>query len=478
LPPKGKTPRPGIIVGGFPRHSGAIDYLTYSNAGHVLCLGPTRSGKTASTMKPTLLTWPHSVIVYDPKGETWRDSAGWRHKEAHNIVLRFAPAELHNTIAWNPFEHVRRGTPFEFRDVANIITPIADPHGKGPTDHWEPSAANLLVGVALFLGTQPCGCTLTGCLTMIDGPAHPQTGVQAWLTAMAQHSTPQIAQVGNGLLATASRERASIISTARRLLAIYRDPVVAKNTAHSDFRIADLMDADRPVSLYIETRGEDELRLRPLVRLFLWLAIGQLISNTEPHRRPLIAAIDEVASLGQMEPLEMMLSKSAGSDVYGLLLTQDRADILAAYGPNERITANCHVLVAHAPNNADTARWLSTKTGQTTVVTEEVSEAQSSGSQRSQNRSYRSVARPVLTPDEVSRLRLPVRDAEGQITGPGETLIFQAGQHVIRGVQSLGFLDPEYRRRMAIPAPATMRAVSRSSVVDTGRPGPGRTHLS
>jgi type IV secretion system protein VirD4 len=416
------------------------------------------------------------MLIYDPKGELWRQSAGWRYGEARNTVLRFAPAELTNTICWNPFDRVRIGTPFEFRDVANIIAHVADPHGQGPTDHWEPSAANLLVGVALFLGNQSTGCTLTGCLAMIDGPVG-ANGVQPWLTAMAQHPMPQIAQVGNGMLATAPRERASIVSTARRLLSIYRDPVVARNTSRSDVRIADLMDADQPVSLYIETRGEDELRLRPLVRLFLSLAIGQLISNDEPHRHALIAAIDEVAALGKMEPLELMLSKSAGSDVYGLLLTQDRQDILAAYGPNERITANCHVLVAHAPNNADTARWLSAKTGQTTVVTEEVSEGQNSGSQRSQNRSYRSVPRAVMTPDEITRLRLPVRNAEGQITGPGEVLIFQAGQHVIRGVQSLYFLDPEYRRRAAIPAPETMRAVPRSATADLVATGPLRTAI-
>jgi type IV secretion system protein VirD4 len=62
-----------------------------------------------------------------------------------------------------------------------------------------------------------------------------------------------------------------------------------------------------------------------------------------------------------------------------------------------------------------------------------------------------------MTPDETTRLRLPGRDATGRIVAPGEMLIFEAGQHPIRGTQSLAFLDPEFRRRMAIEAPATMR---------------------
>jgi hypothetical protein len=108
------------------------------------------------------------------------------------------------------------------------------------------------------------------------------------------------------MLATATRERASIISTARRQLMTYRDPVLARNTASSDFVINELMNADRPATLYIEACGEDDLRLRPLIRLFLTLAVGQLISTPPvivngreqiPHR-PSAAAGDRRVRLG------------------------------------------------------------------------------------------------------------------------------------------------------------------------------------
>jgi hypothetical protein len=62
------------------------------------------------------------------------------------------------------------------------------------------------------------------------------------------------------------------------------------------------------------------------------------------------------------------------------------------------------------------------------------------------------VPRALLTPDEVTRLKAPTRDAAGLITAPGELLVFKTGQRVIRATQSLAFRDPEFRRRMAIPA--------------------------
>jgi type IV secretion system protein VirD4 len=445
-------PKPGIVVGGWTNRRGGLRYLTDGSEGHAICIGPTRSGKTQGTLVPSLLSWPHSALVYDPKGEIWQQTSGWRYAEAGNVVMRFAPAEVDNTIAWNPFDRVRANTPYAYRDVANIIQQVADPQGKGFADHWEPSAANLMTGVALFLVHRPAGCTLTRILSLIDSSNDSETMLQQ----MAAHPMRQVAEVGRGMLATAARERASIISTARRLLAIYRDPIIARNTSHSDFRIEDLMNADRPVSLYIETRGEDELRVRPLVRLLLTLALGQLISSDTAHKHPLLASVDEVASLKKMEPLQMFLSKSAFVGIRLLLLTQSYQDILDQYGEHESITAGCQVLTAYAPNDNRTAEWLSERTGQSTVVVEEVTETQASGRQGSHNRSFRSVERPVLTPDEVRRLRSPKRDACDRITEPGDVLVFKAGQHVIRGTQSLAFRDPEFRRRMAIPAPPTM----------------------
>jgi type IV secretion system protein VirD4 len=461
LPRKGQPQVAGIIVGGWTHRDGALSYLTHTGKTHVLCLGPTRAGKTQGCLIPTLLSWPGSVIVYDPKGELYAQTAGWRRRKAGNTVMRFAPAETGNTIAWNPFSRVRLGTPFVYRDVANIIGHVTDPAGKGFTDHWEPSAANLLTGIALFLLDRRGRCTMNEILAAIDASADTETLLQAMMAC----SQPQAAEAGRGMLATPVRERGSIISTARRQLLTFRDPVVARNTASSAFAIDQLMNAARPVSLYIEARGEDELRLRPLVRLFLTLAIGQLVSQPpvlvngreqSPHRHRLLLAVDEFASLGRMEPMEIFLSKSAGAGITALLLAQDYQQIVAAYTDNENITGHCQVMAAYAPNNARTAEWLSKKSGQSTVVVEDVSESsQQGGGRRSQNATFRSFPRPLLTPDEISRLKAPERDAEGRITAPGELLVFQAGQHAILATQSLAFRDPEFRHRAALPAPPT-----------------------
>jgi len=44
-------------------------YLRHNGPEHVLAFAPTRSGKGVGLVIPTLLSWPHSLICYDIKGE-------------------------------------------------------------------------------------------------------------------------------------------------------------------------------------------------------------------------------------------------------------------------------------------------------------------------------------------------------------------------------------------------------------------------
>ena len=80
---------------------------------------------------------------------------------------------------------------------------------------------------------------------------------------------PVVEQVANEMLNRAEEEASSVLSTAVAKLGLYTDPVVARNTAVSDFRIQDIMDNDSPVSLYLVLNPTNIQRLKPLVRLFI-----------------------------------------------------------------------------------------------------------------------------------------------------------------------------------------------------------------
>jgi hypothetical protein len=139
----------GVYVGAWVDKAGRLHYLRHDGPEHVLTYAPTRSGKGAGLVVPTLLSWPASAVITDLKGELWSMTAGWRQKHARNKVLRFEPAEPTCDVFWNALDECRVDTGNEVGDVQNLATLIVDPDGKGLETHWQKTAQALLVGVIL-----------------------------------------------------------------------------------------------------------------------------------------------------------------------------------------------------------------------------------------------------------------------------------------------------------------------------------------
>ena len=263
---------------------------------------------------------------------------------------------------------------------------------------------------------------------------------------------PVVAAAGRDMLDRPEKERGSVLSSAKVYMTLFADPLVAKNTARSDFRLTDLMNHERPVSLYIVTRGADKERLRPLVRLLLTMAMRQLMGAElryedgqaiMPHKHRLLALLDEFPSLLRMEVVEGSLPKSAGYGIKFFLAAQNREQLFQAYGQHQSITGNCHIRIIYAPNEGSTADWISHDIGNTTIVKEDVTESGlKSGSLKNVSRTYHEVSRPVMTPDEVMALRKPQKDDDGHILESGEMVVFVAGERPIKGTQILYFIDP------------------------------------
>jgi type IV secretion system protein VirD4 len=84
------------------------------------------------------------------------------------------------------------------------------------------------------------------------------------------------------------------------------------------------------------------------------------------------------------------------------------------------------------------------------------------------NGSVDHVERPLMTPDEVMRLRPPQKSGNGaseQIVAPGDMLIFVSGHFPILGMQMLYFFDPELQRRAAIVPPIALQTLDGDAVV-------------
>ena len=481
----------GVYCGGFyDEETGRTHYLRHNGPEHIAVFAPTRSGKGVGLIIPTLLSWPESVFVLDIKGENYAMTSGWRQKHANNIVLRFDPANPSGSCAWNPLEEIRFGTTHQISDTQNIALMLIDDDGKGiQGNHFRSAAYELLVGIILHalykaesVGRAPC---LLDCSKMLTGMGafgvanqvselsdredKALTGLFDEMRNLSLNDTDAIAEAaqqkirsaGQRFKDTPEKEFGSILSTAHIALSLYTETNVSKNTSRSDFKVADLMDHDRPVSLYFITNPDDLVRLKPLARLLLTRIVASLAGRMEfhngrsktVHKHRLLMMLDEFPSLGKLDIFETALAYIAGYGIKAYIITQDVQQLYKAYSNHESIVSNCHVRLAFAPNKQETAEWLSKMTGQTTVIKEQISTSgKRFGMMLGQvSRSYQESQRPLMTSDEISRL--PGMHTEADAKTPGEMLVFMAGQPVIKGRQTPYFLDPTFNARSKIPPP-------------------------
>jgi type IV secretion system protein VirD4 len=420
---------------------------------HVFCFAPTRSGKGVGLVVPTLLSWPHSVLVYDIKKENWALTAGWR--KQFSRVWRFEPTAT-DSVRFNPLLEIRKGLS-EVKDTQNVADILVDPTGDKETrDHWQLTAHNLLCGAILHVLYAEVDKTLSGVAGFLSHPARTQveTLKRMLMTAhLPSGPHPLVAQAAREMLNKSENELSGVVSTAMACLGLYRDPVVARNTASSDFRIADLMNADVPVSLYLVVPPSDLARTRPIIRLILNQIGRRLTESMEfggktAYRHRLLLLLDEFPSLGKLEFFETALAFIAGYGLKAVLIAQSLNQLEKAYGPHNAILDNCHIRLTYAANDDKTARRISDLLGQATEKKLHRSYSGTGFFLTHRTESEQEHARPLLTPAEVNQL--PQDDA----------ILFAGGVLPYRARKVRYFLDARFRGRAGRPPPDSVQEQS------------------
>src|SRR5579883_1523795 len=488
----------GAYVGGWcAENSGRLRYLRHNGPEHILAFAPTRSGKCVGLVIPTLLAWSESAVIYDIKGENWAKTAGFRAQQGH-LCFKFSPVEQSSSSRFNPLAEVRLFTPRDVSDAQNIANMIVRTGEDSPQErYWQDAAASITTGMILHVCyaaaregriasladlahvfTTP-GSSFRDTLAELLNAEHDPKGGRGWRMPTGERSVthPVVKEKVQEMLDKEDRDFGGVLSTAKTALTLYSDPLVAQNTSASDFTIADLVNFERPISLYLVVPPSDKIRLRPLIRLIFTMIVHRLTekmifegAQQIRNRHRLLLLVDEFPSLNRMEVFADALSYMAGYGLKAYLITQDIRQIVDAYGNNESIVSNCHVRIAFAPNQVETAELLSRMTGKQTVrkASYNFSGSRFSPVMGHVNASVDYVERPLMTPDEVLRLKPPQKEAVGnteKIIAPGQMLIFVSGTYPILGTQMLYFLDPVLTRRASLQPPTKFLAVEDGRVI-------------
>ncbi|MDT9598602.1 conjugal transfer protein TraG [Sphingosinicella rhizophila] len=429
-------------------------YLRHDGPEHVMAFAPTRSGKGVGLVVPTLLSWTGSAVIHDIKGENWELTAGWRARFSH--CLLFNPTDLRSA-RYNPLLEVRRGTD-EVRDAQNIADILVDPEGAlERRNHWEKTSHSLLVGAILHVLYAEPEKTLERVACLLSDPQRPFAATLKRMmttnhlgSADAPIVHPVVASAARELLNKSENERSGVLSTAMSFLGLYRDPTVAAVTSRSDWRIADLIEAPHPVSLYLVVPPSDISRTKPLIRLIL-NQIGRRLTEklhvagpkASARRHRLLMMLDEFPALGRLDFFETSLAFLAGYGVRAFLIAQSLNQIEKAYGEHNAILDNCHVRIAFATNDERTAKRISDALG---TATEQRAMRNYAGHRLAPWLAHvmvsrQETARALLTPGEVMQL------------ASTDELVLVSGHPPIRAKKLRYYEDRAFAARV-LPTPA------------------------
>ena len=357
--------------------------------GNLLIVAPTRSGKGLLAVSQ-LLTWHHSVIVNDIKGDLFTQTAGFRSLLGPVYVL-------------------------DPTGVGHAYDPM---QGKASEDALYSSAAHLLHQVQeqdqIF--TQRA-TTMLACMFMAaqqeGAPALPYARMM--LRAGLAGCVERLNTVSSALatifldvrLEYASFTDRFLLSAWGTLTARMRPlltETVVRSLAHSDFTPQEIITSDRPVTVYMRWKEQDLLALSPLVRLLWGSLIDELVTVYDHQAgrgcRPVMLLIDE-AGRTAIPSLADHATTVVGRGISIWLAVQSLSQLEVVYGKARAqvLRDNMESQLYYRPTDVATARYVEERCGRYSAYARHTTEQR--GGYTSEGRSEQAI--PLLSAHDFLR---------------------------------------------------------------------------
>jgi len=372
--------------GGLVLHTAGGENYGYVNEGHQIIIGVSGCGKSRRGTIPqtrSLIESGESLIIVDPKGEIYRNTACYARKSHKIHVVNFR--EPGNTECWNPLAY-----PFELyaRDEKalsqqmnqEIVRNLLKDH-RSNDQFWINSQRNLLAGLVNMLvqyaPKEHCNfAEIINILTQDwESLSNDGTTVKGGLLEKVVKALP-INLPAKHLLASytslnALVTRSCVMSEVVNTIADFcTTEEITSMTSNDDLNIAN-MDGEEPFAVYIILPDESEifnvlsgLLVSQLTNHFIRLADKDHAGKL-PRRVNIV--IEELGNVGgSISNLPHLMSASRSRNIRLTLVLQSLSQLYTLYAPSkaETILANADVWMAFRTSNWETLKTLSKQCGE------------------------------------------------------------------------------------------------------------------
>lgn len=460
--------------------------VCHSGRTNTWMIAPTRSGKGVSTVIPTCLNYgiPHwktvfnketkkfdkiivgrgSMVIFDPKGENWAATAGYRSK--FSVCLPFRPLDPdEDTVHYNPIHEIPDSpiTAFAWADmIAEIFfgAENAKAASDGATQYFNNTARDIFAAVVLHVRFAPENVipwkdkNLSTVLSIFsqqsenNGDDEDDGGPGAAMLE-EMRTTPHgdallddlIIKAANRSETQTPKERASTYSTVFSKISLFQDPLIAKATAYSDFSVDDFINGKNGISLYLIVPYAHIKRISPIFRMIITFMIkkfsdGATNANEVKLKIPCLFLLDEFPVLGYFPDIALNAGILAGYGVTFFIVSQSLNQIVDVYGENHPFLDHCKTIILYAPGNFKDARTFSETIGNRSVLLDNIS---ASGSKyeagyKNVSRSSQETSTSLINPDELMKLQF------------NRAIIFNQGMAPYKGKKVVYYEDTRFKK--------------------------------
>lgn len=400
--------------------------------GHVLTVAPSGSGKGVGAVTPTLLEYPGSTIVLDPKGELYATTSRYRRDELGHKIVVCDPFGALKSLGYdvegsrlNWLDYIDVNSPDVVNQsalLADLIV-VAEGRSSDSSAHFNETAKTFLRGLLVHVASLPEGQRSMGRVRhLLTADAD---DFDELLIEMQTNESGQglVQRAVNSLLATPEKERGSILSTVRRHTDFLDDKRITDALAVSDFDLNKLK--KEKMTVYI-VMPPDRIEInKRFLRVMFGLAVNGVTTVAGKPDYRVLFLFDEFAQLGHMNVVEKALPIIRGFGGVFWFILQNIGQLKSNYSDNwQSFVANSGAKQFFGTSDHETAKYISETLGKTTVEfnTSNQNSGSSMGMQMSTNsgsgQSQQFTGRDLLTPDEI--LKLPADKVIVMTSGKGE----------------------------------------------------------
>lgn len=377
-----------------------VQITTKKSHEHILLLGPTGSGKSASFFLPNLLSLDNvSLVVTDPKGELCRKSRFELEQKGYKVIhfdLRNPEESAHYNLLANAKDHD------DVRKIADSVLMNGEGAGKG--DEWAKLSKTLLE-MFLFHEFDKGEKYINNVITqMADLDLKNELKAEeffrnsseaAWMSYLQYKKLADGASMVSGMFATAQGN----------MKTFEKDNIKAVGK-RSDFSPSLLR--QQKVALFVSYPEDDA----ETYAIFLSAFYTQLFSQIKSDRSvdetfgamsglPVYFLLDEFANIGRIPSVDVLLSTVRSKKMSLVLGIQSLDQLKKNYRDTFNIIVeNCKTKIILGGTTGDTAEFFSKMVGE-----EEYTNMSVSQGDRSVSTSTSTNKKAILSADQIRRLK-------------------------------------------------------------------------